>query len=270
MRTALLLLLLAPTLAAAQFIGPPASARMARLRLVPAPLPGCTIEGDIRRDSVTGAAFECRSGEWYRLWSEVDGIPVRADGDVYGNTFIAQAIGETGTAGIFGFICNQSPCTWKLGAGSQEEVTASGNILTVNFGQVSLPTTEVLQMGNKVNSTMRWFVPTVGHFFGLFPTTDVTGCASDKAGGLRYLSTINAVAVCNGTALQRLAVDTPTTLPTCAAALEGLSLVDAASGGTSGSRTRRCLCTSDGGGTPAYAWQNLATATVGTTTTCSP
>lgn len=36
-----------------------------------------------------------------------------------------------------------------------------------------------------------------------------------------------------------------------------------------GARTRACLCTSDGGGTPTYAWQNLATGTVGTSTTCT-
>lgn len=60
------------------------------------------------------------------------------------------------------------------------------------------------------------------------------------------------------------------TLRTCAAGTEGLITRDAAAGGSTGARTRYCLCTSDGGGSPAYAWQNLVTGTVGTTTTCSP
>ena len=58
------------------------------------------------------------------------------------------------------------------------------------------------------------------------------------------------------------------TLQTCASGIEGTITRDAASGGTTGHRTRRCWCTSDGGGTPAYAWVNAVTGTVGTTTTC--
>lgn len=37
-----------------------------------------------------------------------------------------------------------------------------------------------------------------------------------------------------------------------------------------GARTRACLCTSDGGAPAAYAWQNMVTGTVGTSTTCDP
>lgn len=58
------------------------------------------------------------------------------------------------------------------------------------------------------------------------------------------------------------------TLPTCASGTEGAIARDTAAGGTSGKRTKLCLCTSDGAGTPAYAWQNLATSTLGNTTTC--
>jgi len=40
-------------------------------------------------------------------------------------------------------------------------------------------------------------------------------------------------------------------------------------GGTNrGARTRLCLCTSDGAASPTYAWQNIVTGNVGTTTTC--
>jgi hypothetical protein len=58
------------------------------------------------------------------------------------------------------------------------------------------------------------------------------------------------------------------TLPTCAAANEWLQMGDPLSGVSTGKRSKLCLCTSDGGGTPAYVWQNLATGTLGTTTTC--
>jgi hypothetical protein len=62
------------------------------------------------------------------------------------------------------------------------------------------------------------------------------------------------------------------TLPTCASTIEGYEYRQA--GGTSGGRTKKCLCTSDGAGTPAYAWKNVTTvfaseaASVGTSTTC--
>lgn len=58
------------------------------------------------------------------------------------------------------------------------------------------------------------------------------------------------------------------TLEACRAGLEGLVSRDILAGGTTGKRTKLCLCTSDGAGSPAYAWQNLATGTVGTDTTC--
>lgn len=59
---------------------------------------------------------------------------------------------------------------------------------------------------------------------------------------------------------------------TCSVDTEGL--VARQAGGTSGTRTKLCLCTSDGGATPAYAWKNISNvfaseaASVGTTTTC--
>lgn len=57
------------------------------------------------------------------------------------------------------------------------------------------------------------------------------------------------------------------TLETCAAGIEGK--VTRQAGGTGGTRTHLCMCTSDGAGTPAYAWARVDnTASVGTTTTC--
>lgn len=60
-----------------------------------------------------------------------------------------------------------------------------------------------------------------------------------------------------------------TSIGTCNAGAEGVTRRDSAGGGTTGHRTKLCLCTSDGAGTPAYAWTNLASGTVGTTTACN-
>lgn len=56
------------------------------------------------------------------------------------------------------------------------------------------------------------------------------------------------------------------TLSTCSSALEGRLESDALSGVATGKRTKLCLCTSSGAS--VYVWQNLATGTLGTTTTC--
>lgn len=62
-----------------------------------------------------------------------------------------------------------------------------------------------------------------------------------------------------------------TTLETCTAGVEGKVRRQTGTGGTNTSaRTRLCVCTSSGAASPVYAWQNVVTGTVGTTTTCSP
>jgi hypothetical protein len=61
---------------------------------------------------------------------------------------------------------------------------------------------------------------------------------------------------------------TSATLATCNSGNEGRIDRDVAAGVSTGNRTRICVCTSDGAGTPAYAWRNLATGNVGTSTTC--
>ncbi len=55
-------------------------------------------------------------------------------------------------------------------------------------------------------------------------------------------------------------------LSTCDSSIEGQLETDVLSGASTGKRTKLCLCTSDGAA--AYAWQNVATATIGTGTTC--
>lgn len=58
----------------------------------------------------------------------------------------------------------------------------------------------------------------------------------------------------------------PNALDTCSATYEGAFQNDTTAGLATGHRTRMCLCTSDGAS--AYKWQNIVTATLGTTTTC--
>jgi len=59
-------------------------------------------------------------------------------------------------------------------------------------------------------------------------------------------------------------------LPTCVVGIEGTFKRDGTTGAASTARTRVCLCTSDGAATPAYAWVNAVSGTVGTATTCAP
>lgn len=62
---------------------------------------------------------------------------------------------------------------------------------------------------------------------------------------------------------------TPGPLPVCNADLEWTVKADVTTGTGTGRRTKLCLCTSDGAFLmPTYTWQNLATGTVGTATTC--
>jgi hypothetical protein len=58
----------------------------------------------------------------------------------------------------------------------------------------------------------------------------------------------------------------PHALSTCAAGIEGHLERDVLAGASTGKRTKLCLCTSDGAG--AYAWQNVASGTLGSSTAC--
>jgi hypothetical protein len=60
-------------------------------------------------------------------------------------------------------------------------------------------------------------------------------------------------------------------LVTCASGTEGAIYLLSGTGRTgTGARSRLCFCTSDGAASPAYAWQNLISGTVGTASTCNP
>lgn len=90
-------------------------------------------------------------------------------------------------------------------------------------------------------------------------------------GGVAVLESLTVRGILSASVLDGGAfVLTTTTLETCAVGVEGLVRRDAAGGGTTGERTRICICTSDGAPSPAYAWINLGSGTVGTTTACNP
>lgn len=73
---------------------------------------------------------------------------------------------------------------------------------------------------------------------------------------------------CNATscALSVPVVPIRAAMPTCASGIEGALQQDVAAGVATGKATKMCLCRSNG--SSSYAWQNLATGTLGTTTTC--
>lgn len=100
---------------------------------------------------------------------------------------------------------------------------------------------------------------------------------STAAGGSiipRGYLTNDAASVCGGAVCvsdaQGFGIGVAVTLPTCAAALEGVFQRDSTGGGTgTATRTKMCLCTSDGAASPAYVWININnTAVAGTATTC--
>lgn len=55
-------------------------------------------------------------------------------------------------------------------------------------------------------------------------------------------------------------------LDTCSVTIEGTQELDSLSGAATGKQTKLCLCVSNG--SSSYAWRNLVTGTLGTTTTC--
>lgn len=83
-----------------------------------------------------------------------------------------------------------------------------------------------------------------------------------SSGGVLSGNSTNPVTVSDADGL-RIA---PNALDTCTATYEGALQNDSTAGIATGHRTRMCMCTSDGAS--AYKWQNVVTATLGTTTTC--
>lgn len=126
------------------------------------------------------------------------GTLARADKDLYANTFVASSRAPDGGPGVYGFMCSQSPCTWKFGPGTQEEVTASANTLAFNVSEITMATVRIQQPANPAGTTVRWFAD-VGSWFGVLPSSDVSGCAAGTEGGIKANSTDHTLRYCNGT-----------------------------------------------------------------------
>lgn len=102
---------------------------------------------------------------------------------------------------------------------------------------------------------------------------DTNGARLDLGSGANdHLSSDGAKILTPGN-IEANAIQTNTTiyysnaLPTCSSSLEGSIYRLSGTGGlSSGTRTRMCLCTSNGGG--GYDWQNVVTGVVGTSLTC--
>lgn len=95
------------------------------------------------------------------------------------------------------------------------------------------------------------------------------GCMSTGFGTRVCLRGTFATGFLNHGTLQYTTVQWPIAgMNTCGvSSLEGQTYVDVLSGGAAtGKRTKLCMCTTNGSG--VYAWQNVVTGTLGTTTTC--
>lgn len=89
-----------------------------------------------------------------------------------------------------------------------------------------------------------------------------TALTAVEVGGVEALSCTTASCTFGDT----LRLGLNSSLDTCTAGIEGEVSRDVLSGVATGKRTKICVCTSDG--SSVYKWQNLATGTLGTTTTC--
>ena len=125
------------------------------------------------------------------------GVLPTADTDVPAHAFIAQ-----NEEGGFPFRALRDGC-WDLGAGSNDEICTVDGQIRIGGSSVTLPTTQIAQGANPTNATMRWYAD-AAQFFGVLPTTDTTGCAAGKEGGIRALSSDHTLRYCDGTTLQRV------------------------------------------------------------------
>lgn len=220
---------------------------------------GACTTGRVQARQDTGDLLCCVAAQWAAC-----GSAVRASG--------AAAVGIVSSvaSGSNGFACTANGCRIDLGAGANDYLYSDG-------AAIITPTT--------------LYAPTFGAVAGT--SALVRGAIADGAtavavrvGSVNTLTTEGAqvVAFCADSPSAcatkvayidkhgSIAIRTSPTLATCAAGLEGQ--ITRQTGGTSGTRTRLCCCTSDGAGTPAYAWKNITTvfaseaASIGTTTTC--
>lgn len=181
------------------------------------------------------------------------GILYRPGGGACGvnMTCTAEAFVATAASG-YGLECQSASADGcvKLGPASCNVVGEDPVTGYVLFGKRGVCTPEAVDIGN---TRLQSGQVITGGYFTL---------TSSVAGSIRSLS--------GPVPVEGVLRHVPDTLGTCNATNEFGVKGDSSSGGTTGDRSRICLCTSDGGGTPAYAWQNVVSGTVGTSTTCPP
>lgn len=158
--------------------------------------------------------------------------------DCSASTFTATSTGDTPFS-----VTAQLECAVDVGPGANDCFGTDSN------GFITLPTSAVLDVGTTRVQNAQVLI--------------TNGYLTLANSGIRRLAA-DAVPVEGGVRHVAMA------LGTCASALEFTVRADNTSGGTTGARSQLCVCTSDGGATPAYAWVNLASGTVGTATTCPP
>jgi hypothetical protein len=155
---------------------------------------------------------------------------------------VAESFTATATSGTAFAVTSQLTCAVDLGPGALDCLGTDGS------GFVTLPDGAVLKVGDTVLQNAQ--------------VTIVNGYLTLSNSAIRRLAG-DAVPIEGG------ARSVAAALGACNAGNEWTLKADSASGASTSHRSRLCLCTSDGAGTPAYAWQNAVSGTVGTDTTCS-
>lgn len=148
---------------------------------------------------------------------------------------------STGTGPGFA-VSSQLTCAVDVGPGANDCFGTNGS------GYVTLPAGAVLTVGSTLLQDAQVII--VNGYLTLSNSLirTLSGAPVPLEGGARHVAQA---------------------LGTCNAGLEWATRADAASGVSTGARSRLCLCTSDGAGSPAYEWRNIGCPnTSGTTTTC--
>jgi hypothetical protein len=184
----------------------------------------------------------------------------------------ASSYTATAASGSNGFSCTTNGCRFDIGTGASDHFTSDGSVIetsthiranrfiaTAGVYEASSGSSVLIRSGQSTGTA----ATTPAYRFAVNPATLST--AGDLVATFyRDNGTTSVLSIDKDGAV----LPVGGTLRTCASALEGLIARDSAAGGTTGNRTRVCVCTSDGAGTPAYAWVNLGSGTVGNTTTC--
>lgn len=165
-------------------------------------------------------------------------------------------------------------------AGQTEINSASGSV-NLNVGNVAKLTcttsavTPSVQVTSSVAAAGVAFQASNDGAKTCFGATTTGACATASGttvtfgGGVTVVANVtgaNFLTGTNGGVYAATFNPTMRTLGTCAVGVEGQLEADVLSGAATGKATKLCLCRSDGAST--YKWQNLATGTLGTTTTC--